>query len=130
MMRTATSGHDRQILNRVGENLFRDKASGIYYLIYKQAGKQFRHSLRTTDAALVRRKRDDELGRLKQLSPLANELIFAVYSEGGKLIGGLAKDWFDFAQLAWKPSVIVRETYTVNELSKHFGHYRIDYAFE
>jgi hypothetical protein len=124
-MRTATSNRDRQVLKRVGENLFRDEASGIYYLIYKQAGKQIRRSLKTTDAALARRKRDDDLRKLKQLDPDAKDLIFTAYDDRGKLVGGLANDWFEFAQLNWKPSVIARETYAVKELSRHFGHQRV-----
>src|SRR3954464_10529332 len=40
---------------KVAPNLYRD-AAGRYYLLVKKSGKQFRRSLKTTDAALAKRR--------------------------------------------------------------------------
>src|SRR5207245_9861049 len=46
-------GHKR--FRKVAPNLYRD-AAGRYYLLVKRGGKQFRRSLKTTDAALAKRR--------------------------------------------------------------------------
>ena len=50
------SNHNgKQRFKKVGPNLYRD-AAGRYYLLVKRGGKQFRRSLKTTDAALAKRR--------------------------------------------------------------------------
>jgi hypothetical protein len=52
----ADGSHAKEVyLKKVGPNLYRT-TSGIYYLLVKRGGKQFRRSLRTTDQALARRR--------------------------------------------------------------------------
>jgi integrase len=47
--------HNRKRFKKVGPNLYRDPV-GRYYLLVKRGGKQFRRSLKTTDAALAKRR--------------------------------------------------------------------------
>lgn len=47
--------HADKRFKKVGPNLYRD-AAGRYYLLVKRGGKQFRRSLKTTDAALAKRR--------------------------------------------------------------------------
>jgi hypothetical protein len=52
-----TTSNQRSV-KRVGQNLFRSKASNVYYAISKQGGKQIRHSQKAkagTGAAPLRR---------------------------------------------------------------------------
>jgi integrase len=56
-----------QRFKKVGPNLYRDPA-GRYYLLVKRSGKQFRRSLKTTDAALAKRRLREFQDRATQLS--------------------------------------------------------------
>jgi integrase len=47
--------HNGKRFKKVGPNLYRDSV-GRYYLLVKRGGKQFRRSLKTTDAALAKRR--------------------------------------------------------------------------
>jgi hypothetical protein len=44
------------VFHKVAENPCRLDSSGTYYALFKRAGKQIRRSLKTTDAALARRR--------------------------------------------------------------------------
>src|ERR1039457_2048109 len=46
-----TKSATRFDLQYVGENLYRNKSSGIYYALFKRDGKQIRKSLKTAEKA-------------------------------------------------------------------------------
>jgi len=113
----------QQALNRVGENLFRSDASGIYYAIFRRDGKQIRRSLKTGDRKLAERKLAEFRGKVERLaSDEAKVLPFAEWSSGKpvELIGGLAKRWLDFAGLNLKPASLDRRFRTVKMLAPYF----------
>jgi integrase len=112
-----------QGLNRVGENLFRSDASGIYYAIFRRDGKQIRRSLKTGDRKLAERKLGELRGKVERLTTdQAKSLPFAEWNPDnpGELVGGLAKRWLDFASLNLKPSSLDRRFRTVKSLAPHF----------
>ena len=116
------------VQQNVGENLYRNRTSGIYYALFKRDGKQIRRSLRTTDRDIARRK----LGELREqvarlTSHEAKTLPFAEYKRDERtgeftdeLIGGLAKRWFDVATAGLKPSSRSRRLVAIKSLSPHF----------
>jgi len=55
MPKERSNHNGKQRFKKVGPNLYRD-AAGRYYLLVKRGGKQFRRSLKTTDAALAKRR--------------------------------------------------------------------------
>jgi len=66
MPKERSNHNGKQRFKKVGPNLYRD-AAGRYYLLVKRGGKQFRRSLKTTDAALAKRRLrefQDQAGRL------------------------------------------------------------------
>jgi hypothetical protein len=111
-----------QTLKHTGiSNLFRCEASGNYYAIVKVNGKQKRRNLKTTDREIGRRKMEDfrrEVARLT--TDDARKMPFAEYDDKGRLIGGLAKRWWDANFLHWKPRTRERETYTIRQLCDSF----------
>ena len=112
-----------QALNRVGENLFRSDASGIYYAIFRRDGKQIRRSLKTGDRKLAERKLSELRGKVERLATdQAKSLPFAEWNaeKPGELVGGLAKRWLEFASLNLKPSSLDRRFRTVKMLAPHF----------
>src|SRR5664280_3161590 len=112
-----------QGLNRVGENLFRSDASGIYYAIFRRDGKQIRRSLKTGDRKLAERKLSELRGKVERLTTdQAKSLPFAEWNteNPGELVGGLAKRWLDFASLNLKPASLDRRFRTVKMLAPHF----------
>ena len=46
----------KTVFHKVGQNLYRLESSSGYYGLFKRGGKQIRRSLKTTDAALARRR--------------------------------------------------------------------------
>ncbi len=59
--------HNGKRFKKVAPNLYRDSV-GRYYLLVKKSGKQFRRSLKTTDASLAKRRLREFLDRAGQLS--------------------------------------------------------------
>jgi integrase len=55
MVKISGSHDGKKRFKKVGPNLYRD-AAGRYYVFAKKGGKQFRRSLKTTDAALAKRR--------------------------------------------------------------------------
>src|ERR1043166_6968779 len=102
----------QQPLQHVGENLYRNQSSGIYYALFKRDGKQIRRSLKTCDKELARRKLADLREQVQRLTgDDAKTLPFTEYKidektgeETDELIGGVAKRWFDLATAGLKPS--------------------------
>src|SRR5437867_3595599 len=120
IMRAAAPVRRRSI--NVGENLYRDNISGIYYAIFKADGKQFKWSLKTKDRAIARRRLADRRRQVERMTATdGKNLSFAEY-ENGELVGGLAHRWFELKRIQWKPTVVDRERYTVKDLAAYFGH--------
>jgi integrase len=119
----ATKAQAHQGLNRVGENLFRSDASGIYYAIFRRDGKQIRRSLKTGDRKLAERKLNELRGKVERLTTdSARSLPFAEWNpeNQGELVGGLAKRWLEFASLNLKASSLDRRFRTVKVLAPYF----------
>src|SRR5437867_9803622 len=85
---------------RVGECLWRNAASGIYYAFVKRRGKQFHHSLKTTDRAVAERRLAKFRHRVANLSQSkeATGLTFA----------SLAVRWLETVSGNMKPASALR----------------------
>lgn len=59
---------------RVGESLYRYLPTGVYYARLVVAGKEIRHSLRTNDHALAKRRLADKRAGLARLDHTAGRL--------------------------------------------------------
>lgn len=55
-------------LQKVGENLYRNESSGVYYALVKRKGKQIRKSLKTQDRKLANRRLKGFLEKAGQLT--------------------------------------------------------------
>jgi integrase len=113
-------------LQYVGENLYRNKSSGIYYALFKRDGKQIRKSLKTADKAMARRYLGDLRGQVQRLTTAeAKSLPFAEYEkndngEETRLVGGLAGRWLNTAAVNLKPSSLDRRLRTIHSLTPFF----------
>lgn len=115
-------------LQHAGENLFRNKSSGIYYALFKRAGKQIRRSLKTTDKGLARRRLAALREQVQRLAANdAKTLPFAEYRRDQatgdlthELIGGLAKRWLDVSTATLKPSTRLRREVAIAALAPFF----------
>ena len=110
-------------LQYVGENLYRNKSSGIYYALFKRDGKQIRKSLKTADKAMARRYLGDLRGQVQRLTTAeAKSLPFAEYEKNDegdetRLVGGLAGRWLNTAAVSLKPSSLDRRLRTIHSLT-------------
>lgn len=103
-----------QFLKKVGPNLYRTD-SGIYYLLVKRGGKQFRRSLKTTDYALAKR-------RLREFQEKAG--LLSGDSENRTLnFEELTERWLATRKPELKPSSYTRRETAVKGLMPFFkGH--------
>lgn len=102
------------VFRKVAQNLYRLESSGQYYALFKRAGKQIRRSLKTTDAALARRRLSevrDKVGRLNQTKG-ASKLTFAE----------LAERWLANHSVHLKEKSISRLDTCLKGLKPHLGH--------
>ena len=53
--------------HRVGENLYRYSSSGVYYARFRSKGKEIRHSLRTTDRELAKRRLQEDIDKASKV---------------------------------------------------------------
>jgi integrase len=101
-------------LKKVAPNLYRT-ATGKYYLLVKRGGKQFRRSLKTTDAALAKR-------RLREFQEKAVRLT-GDGAERGLHFEDLASRWLASIQPELKPNSYHRRVTSLKALSPFFnGH--------
>ena len=56
------------VFHKVAQNLYRLESSKTYYALFKRGGKQIRKSLKTTDAALARRRLVDLRDKVSRLN--------------------------------------------------------------
>lgn len=95
-----------------GENLWRRKASGVYYVFAKQGGKQFRRSLKTHDKAMAKRLAADFLRDLERLAPAeASQITFAE----------LAARWIDAERHTLKESSAKRRADAAKAIAPAFS---------
>jgi integrase len=98
---------------RVGECLWRNNANGIYYAFIKRRGKQFHHSLKTTDRQLAERrltKLRDQVSNLCQTKE-ASRITFSA----------LADRWFETVRCNLKPASALRRTVCLKQLKQSLG---------
>lgn len=108
----ADEAHGAAYLKKVGPNLYRS-TNGTYYLLVKRGGKQFRRSLRTTDAALAKRRLREFQDRVTKLS---------VEGDNRNLrFEDLANQWLDSRKAELKPSSFSRREVAVNGLLPYLG---------
>ncbi len=62
---------------KVGQNLFRYSANGVYYAISKIAGKKIWKSLESTDRELTQRRLKEELGKNGLVDPAQSAMTLA-----------------------------------------------------
>lgn len=101
------------VFRKVAENLYRLESSGTYYALFKRAGKQIRRSLKTTDAALARRRLNDlrdKVARLNQTKG-ASQLTF----------GKLAERWLTNHRVHLKEKSLSRLDTCLKGLKPYFG---------
>jgi len=102
----------KSFLKKVGANLYRS-TSGVYYLLVKKNGKQFRRSLRTTDLALAKRRLREFQNQVSLLSSEKDTRNFR-FSE-------LARQWLASRKPELKPSSYSRREVAVKGLLPHLG---------
>lgn len=113
-------------MQRVGENLYRNKTSGVYYAFFKRSGKQIRKSLKTTEKELARRYLADKRREVQRLTTGdAKSLPFTEYEKNAEnekkhLAGGLARRWLDTAAVNLKPASLDRRLRTIHSLTPYF----------
>ena len=98
---------------RVGECLWRNNITGIYYAFVKRRGKQFHHSLKTTDRALAERRLATFREKVAHLSPSkeANTITF----------GALADRWLKTVSSSMKPRSALRQAACTKQLKKYLA---------
>jgi site-specific recombinase XerD len=118
----ASCANRQQLLKRVASNLYRSDVTDIYYAIFKAGGKQYHHSLHTTDRALAERRLADKRRGVARLSTTdGKKLPFGEYNDRGNLIGGLAKQWIDVVGTAIEASTRDRYLQNVAQLVRAFA---------
>ena len=112
---------EQQALKQVATNLFRSDITGVYYAIFKRDRRQVKRSLHTTNRQLAWCRMVELRHKIDRLfSKDPRTLPFAEYDDTGKLIGGLAKRWFDITAATIEPSTRDRYLGNIKQLSVHF----------
>jgi hypothetical protein len=118
----ASDANRQQSLKRVATNLYRSDFTDIYYAIFKAGGKQYHHSLHTTDRPLAeRRLADKRRGAAQLCTNDGRKLPFAKHDDQGHLIGGLAKQWIDVVGPAIEASTRDRYLQNIDRLAQSFA---------
>ena len=100
------------VLHRVGQNLYRLASSGTYYALFKRSGKQIRKCLKTTDAAIARRRLKDLGEKVSRLAKV-DGAISLTFSE-------LAKRWLGSKEVNLKPASTSRLDVCIHGLDPYF----------
>ena len=100
------------VFHKVGQNLYRLASSGTYYALFKRGGKQIRKSLKTSDAAIARR-------RLKELGQKVSRLT-QIRGAGNITFSVLAKRWLESVEADLKPASTSRLNVCVHGLEPYF----------
>jgi integrase len=118
----------QQALQRVGENLYRNPSSGIYYALLKRDRKQIRKSLKTADRATANRLLADLRKKVARLnSGEAKNLPFIEHGRDEKtgkptdeIAGGLLKRWLDAVLPTVKPKSARCYLGSARQLARYF----------
>jgi len=102
------------VFRKVAQNLYRLESSGKYYALFKRAGKQIRRSLKTTDAALARRRLSEVREKVSRLNQTrgASKLTF----------GELAERWLANHSVHLKEKSVSRLDTCLKGLKPYLGH--------
>jgi site-specific recombinase XerD len=121
-MKTTPATRKQQKLIHVGDCLYRSSVTDVYYAIFTRDGRQVKRSLKTTDPELAKRRREEYRRKVERLTADdAKTLPFAEYDKDGKLIGGVAKHWFDAVAVSLKPHTVAMYLKSVRMLARRFG---------
>jgi integrase len=114
MIETPQELPPRAIFHKVAQNLYRLESSGVYYALFKRAGKQIRRSLKTDDPALARRRLGELRNKVTRLNTIngASKITFA----------NLAKRWLDSHRVHLKQKSAGSVVSSLNGLLPYFGH--------
>ncbi len=104
---------ENSAFRKVGECLYRNESSGIYYALVKRSGKQFRRSLKTKDRRLAERKLGDFRAKVGLLSTTARASDFTFED--------IAKRWLESLKPTLKPSSYRRRETSVGQLRPYLG---------
>jgi len=104
--------HRAHRLKRVGECLYRDISSDVYYAILWHQGRQIKKSLRTTDANVAKARRDVKRRELGQ--------YYAVAADRHATFRQLGHSWLAEKQGRLKPSAYKRRLHCIDTLAKTF----------
>lgn len=98
---------------KVGECLYRDKSSGLYYALVKKQGKQYRRSLKTRDRKLAERRLADFRQKIGLLSKTENsrKITFAQ----------IAKRWLESLKPTLKPMSYRRRETGIAQINPYLG---------
>jgi integrase len=105
--------NSKPIFKWVGQCLYRNIASDIYYALVKKRGKQHRKSLKTKDRQFAGRK-------LIEFRRQVNGFITPT-KDRNITFEELAKDWFGAAKTRYKASSARGAEDCLKRLNKHFG---------
>lgn len=103
---------------KVGECLYRNVSSGVYFALLKVRGKQIRKSLKTKDRKLAERRLRDL--RYKHLQHTDSDTL-----DRKKSFSEVAKQWYELRTSHLKESSRDRVRRNLEELKKRFGYMRI-----
>lgn len=109
----STETPESSSLRRVGECLYRNESSGIYYALVKRSGKQYRRSLKTKDRRLAERKLSDLRNKVGQLSLTASpsQITFA----------SIAARWLEALKPNLKASSFARREVSIAQITPYLG---------
>src|SRR5208283_1619457 len=104
----------RQILSRIGDNLYRSDASSIIYAVLTMQGRQIRRSLGTKDKRLARLRLEELRQRLNQTqSPCDAEMPNQTFEQ-------VASRWLQTVSATLSQRTLERRQWTIKALSNHF----------
>lgn len=101
------------VFSKVGECLYRNESSGIYYGLVKKAGKQYRRSLKTKERKLAERRLSDFRQKVGGLS--------RTISATGVTFATLARRWVESLRPTLKASSYDRRAQNVRQINPYLG---------
>ncbi len=105
----------RQVLHRVGDNLYRSDASDILYGILTKEGRQIRRSLKTTDKAAARVRLEKLRAEILEADAKHKDTELARLS-----FTDAAERWLHAVSATLRPSTASRRRSTIKALAIHF----------
>ena len=112
-MKATESDSGNQVLQKVGQCLWRSRRSGRYYGIFTRGLRQVKRSLKTSDKELAKRRLESlrrDVGNLSK-NPEAKTLTLA----------DVAARYVDAASATWKPQTLRRRQTAIKALNPFFS---------